>query len=277
MQTPPRGARDVGNQRQVLIAGGAVGGVQFGAANASWANAMVEAHLLRKRAKKCDKGFHGIPRGSDGKVSFAPGGGMNNDQRAIAVATTALLLAALSGCSDSSDGVGSSQSGMTSSPASTAPTSDSEIASKSAADVIMTFYSVRNQLRTDPKQPLDLLATVATSTELSAQEKLFKDERRDGLRQTGDTKIAELKVQTVSLDNSDPKAGKVPTVQIDVCYDVSTVDLIDADGKSVVSATRPETGWIRYTVANYKWASDPTSAWRVASSEDLDRPPCASS
>ena len=52
-------------------------------------------------------------------------------------------------------------------------------------------------------------------------------------------------MQSVNLDNSDPKAGKVPTVQIDVCYDVSDVDVLDANGKSVVSPDRPDTGWIR--------------------------------
>lgn len=119
-----------------------------------------------------------------------------------------------------------------------------------------------------------MLKTVAISTELTAQETLFKRERDQGLHQTGETKVVELHVESVNLDNSDPKSGRVPTVRVDVCFDVTNVDVLDADGKSVVSPDRPDTGWIRYSVANYKWDNDPDDAWRVASSQDLERTPC---
>ncbi|MAO81801.1 MAG: hypothetical protein CMH82_14310 [Nocardioides sp.] len=136
------------------------------------------------------------------------------------------------------------------------------------------YYAIRNQLRRDPEQPLSMLKSVAISTELATQQTLFKRERKQGLHQTGETKVVELEVQSVNLDNSDPQAGKVPTVQIDVCFDVSGVDVLDADGKSVVTPDRPDTGWIRYSVANYEWDSDPDGAWRVASSQDIERTPC---
>ncbi len=48
--------------------------------------------------------------------------------------------------------------------------------------------------------------------------------RSSGLRQTGSTTIAKLIVQSVNLVNTGRKAGKVPTVQIDVCYEVEIVD-----------------------------------------------------
>jgi hypothetical protein len=51
---------------------------------------------------------------------------------------------------------------------------------------------------------------------LATQQTLFKRERKQELHQTGETKVVELEVQSVNLDNSDPQAGKVPTVQIDV-------------------------------------------------------------
>jgi hypothetical protein len=136
------------------------------------------------------------------------------------------------------------------------------------------YYAIRNQLRRDPTQPLSKLKSVAISTELTTQQTLFKREREQGLHQIGETKVVELEVQSVNLDNSDPQAGKVPTVQIDVCFDVSGVDVLDADGKSVVTPERPDTGWIRYSVANYQWDSDPDGAWRVASSQDIERTPC---
>lgn len=199
---------------------------------------------------------------------------------AKATVAAALLLVVASGCSDSPGTVAPSPSPTpTTSPSATkiTPPSDSEVASEAASELVRSYYSVRDELRQNPEKSLDRLETVAISTELAAQQNLFKRERKDGLHQTGPTKIAELKVQAVDLDNSNPKAGRVPTVQIDVCFDVTGVDILDASGKSVVSSNRPETGWIRYSVSNYEFASNPTGAWRVASSENLERTPCAAS
>lgn len=55
------------------------------------------------------------------------------------------------------------------------------------------------------------------------------------------------------------------------------VDVLDSDGKSVVSPDRPDTGWVRYLVANYKWKAAPRGGWRIASGTDLKRAPCAAS
>lgn len=143
--------------------------------------------------------------------------------------------------------------------------------------IVRSYYVVRNKLRQDLKQPLSLLKSVAISTELAAQQRLFKKERRQDLHQIGETRVAEIEVQSVNLDNSDPNAGKVPTVQIDVCFDVSDVDVVGADGKSVVPSDRVDTGWIRYSVSNYEWRTNPGGAWRVASSQDIERTPCAAS
>ena len=136
------------------------------------------------------------------------------------------------------------------------------------------YYAVLDELRSDPSSDLKKLETVAIGAQLNAVQTLVGRQQDQGQRQTGTTAISALKVQSVNLDNSDPQAGKVPTVQIDVCFDVSGVDVLDADGKSVVTPDRPDTGWIRYSVANYEWDSDPDGAWRVASSQDIERTPC---
>lgn len=193
------------------------------------------------------------------------------------VATAALIVVALTSCAEGNEPAASPSPGP-SSPAPTTstptPPSDSEVASEAASAVLRKFYDVRNQLRQDPSQPLTLLDNVAISTELAAQQNLFKREREQGLRQTGETKVVELDVKSVNLDNSDPKAGKVPTVQIDLCFDVSDVDVVDKDGKSVVTPDRPDTGWIQFLVSNYQWDTDPDGSWRVASSQDIERTPC---
>ncbi|GAB2761930.1 hypothetical protein GCM10027020_12810 [Nocardioides salsibiostraticola] len=118
---------------------------------------------------------------------------------------------------------------------------------------------------------------MAIGTQLTALEKLVQSQRSEGLRQTGSTTIAAFKVRSVNLDNAGSEAGKVPIVDIDVCYDVSGVDILDRDDKSVVSPDRPDSGWVRFTVANYTWKANPRGGWRVAGGADLERAPCAAS
>lgn len=196
-----------------------------------------------------------------------------------ALATAALLLVAGAACANNNTESKSSPTPTSTSSAPTAtattPPSTSEVASEAASKLVRTYFAVRDRLRRDPDTPLRQLKSITISTELAAQRNLLKRERKDGLYQTGGTKIAELTVQAVDLDNSDPNAGRVPTVQVNVCFDVSAVDILDASGKSVVAVDRPDTGWIRYSVSNYAWDSDPSGAWRVASSENLERTPCA--
>ena len=202
---------------------------------------------------------------------------MTNSRGALSLATAVLLLVAGTSCADDDgDPTDPRSNPPASSPSSSSPTptSPSESATAAATATVNDYYAIRNQLRRDPTQPLSKLKSVAISTELTTQQTLFKREREQGLHQIGETKVVELEVQSVNLDNSDPQAGKVPTVQIDVCFDVSGVDVLDADGKSVVTPERPDTGWIRYSVANYEWDSDPDGAWRVASSQDIERTPC---
>lgn len=172
----------------------------------------------------------------------------------------------------------SSSSVPTARPPSASPTpSATDLAISDATGLVRRYYATMNHLRQDASQPLSLLAMVAVSAEHDAQRLLLKKERRAGLHQTGETKVAELKVQSVNLDNSDPKSGRVPVVFVDVCWDVTDVDIVDKDGKSVVSTSRPNTGWVRHTVANYQRKSNPRDGWRIASSQDIESPPCAAS
>lgn len=191
-------------------------------------------------------------------------------------AATVLLSVAMTSCANKSSPIATpSDSPKPSASATTA--SPSADAASAASGIVRNYYAVRNQLRADSSKPLDLLKTVAISKELSTEQHLFTTERNQGLHQIGDTKIATIEVQSVNLDNSDPAAGKVPTVTIDVCYDVTGVDIVDKSGKSVVKPGRPNTGWIQYLVSNYQWARDPNGGWRVASSQDIERTPCAAS
>jgi hypothetical protein len=207
---------------------------------------------------------------------------MTNARRFSLLATATAVAIAMGGCaSDGNDPEATpTPTSSSSSPATTTsptPQSESEIASEAASGVLRQYYDVRNELRQDPSTSLSRLDDVAISTELAAQKNLFTKERKQGLHQTGETKVVKLDVKSVNLDNSDPKAGKVPTVQIDLCFDVSDVDVVDKNGKSVISPDRPDTGWIQFLVSNYKWETDPDGGWRVASSQDIERAACEAS
>ncbi|RYP84343.1 hypothetical protein EKO23_16015 [Nocardioides guangzhouensis] len=206
---------------------------------------------------------------------------MMNRLGLISWATGTVMLAAVSACGGSDTDPPPTSAPSSTSPSSpttsSSPSSPSDAASGAATDAVRSYFAAVDQLRSDPAVDLKKLKSVATSAQLNAVETLISRQRDEGQRQTGTTALMELKVQSVNLDNSDPKAGKVPTVVIDVCWDVSKVDVLDKSGQSIVSPDRPDTGWTRYTVANYKYAADPTGGWRVATGQDLKQTPCAAS
>lgn len=219
------------------------------------------------------------------RLSLTPTGERKQDPKPMKTrlglifwATSTLLLVAVSAC-------GSNQADPPSSPSTTSPSSSpttsasppspSDSAATHASSVLHRYFGVLDRVRRDPSISLSVLATVAASTQLTSESHLVSAERSRSLHQTGATSIRRLTVQSVNLDNSAPAAGRVPTVTIDVCWDVSHADLVDKNGTSAVSPTRANRGWTRYTVANYHWKANPTGGWRVASSQDLRQTPCA--
>lgn len=212
---------------------------------------------------------------------------MTNVRATKARATAALLLVAVTACSNGDNapaqtGSPAASTSLTPTPqapttAPTTPPSETELAAEAASTLLRQYFATVDQLRQQPKRPISGLGAVAISTQLAAQKKLIQDQRSNGLHQTGSTTIAKIAVQSVNLDDADPTAGKVPTIQIDVCYDVSGVDILDSLGRSVVSPDRPDNGWVRYSVANYEWDTNPRAGWRVASGTDLKRAPCVAS
>lgn len=201
----------------------------------------------------------------------------------ISWATGALVLVAVTACSDdgteppSATPSPSAKSDGTSAASSPSPTSPSDIASADATRTMRAYIKVVDRLRQNPESDPKPLESVATSTQLKAVQVLLRRRDAEGQRQIGDTSVREMTVQSVNLDDSDPSMGKVPTVVVDVCWDVSEVDVLDESGASIVLPDRPERGWTRYTVSNYAFGTNPHDGWRVATGADLKEKPCASS
>jgi hypothetical protein len=199
---------------------------------------------------------------------------------AIAVATAALLLAVTPSCTDGRGNAPAASRTSSASPrvptaSSPTPQSEEEKASVAASELVQRYYATVDELSQDPDAEIDQLSSVATSLQLSAQRKALQNQRKNGQRQTGSTKVVLVKVQSVNLDNSDPTSGRVPTVQVDVCWDVSHVDVVDPDGKSVVAPGRPDSGWTQLSVTNHDYRKDPSKGWRVATGQDIERASCA--
>lgn len=199
--------------------------------------------------------------------------------RHFSVTTAVLLFAVATSCAQSPDGTGPTTKPDPSStaPTSASPESQEDRAAANAEDAVRAYFKAVDELQQDPNKDLEGLSKVAVGVQLNAQNLSLEQLRKAGRHQTGDTVIAEVKVQSVSLDNSDPKAGKVPTVTVDACWDVGDVDVVDKNGKSVVSPDRPDDGWTRFTVANYHWSKNPSGGWRIANGQDLEQPSCKAS
>lgn len=222
----------------------------------------------------------GVVRVYKGPTASPTEGGASMQSRGrLSAAAAAMLVLAVAASACTSDGpdpapsTGSrSPSVSTSTPPSPSqspsPTTEAEIAAVTVKQLVADYYGVLDELGQDPNQPLTRLEQYATSVELNSQQRLYESERSDGLHQTGDTRIAELVVQGINL-NANP-----PAAEVDICFDVSAVDILDASGASIVTPDRPEVGWIRHTVVNHQGEPDPPGGWRVSSSQDLEQPPC---
>lgn len=192
-----------------------------------------------------------------------------------ALASAALLMAAMTSCSDGDlHEVTTRPAPPSNSHASRSDSSsllsESEIASEAASNSVRQFFATVDLLRQTSKHPETDLEAVASSTELTAQKNLLTSQREGGLKQVGETKLVEVDVESVSLDSP-------VTAVVDVCWDVSAVDILDGAGESVVTPERSDVGWTRLTVTNESWNTEPTDGWRVSGGSDLEKEPCVGS
>lgn len=202
---------------------------------------------------------------------------MRAERRLIAVAAGVLLAA--TGCLGTADPEPTSTQTptITESPSampSPTPSTESELAAANAERLVREYYRVTDAVAADPDKQLEPLDAVSTSVDLLSWQGEFRNWQRDGWIQHGTSAVVDFVAQGVSLDNSAPDNGVVPTVQVDVCVDVSEVDVVGPDGRSVVAADRPDRSWERLWVSNYDYEADPDGGWRVADAKGLEQEPC---
>lgn len=154
-----------------------------------------------------------------------------------------LLLGACTGASQPTQTTTSpSPSPSSSTPTSMAPSTTSlspqELEAKAAEAAVVKFWRVVDELSSDPNTSLNKLATVSRGTSIDTWAQMLTNRRGKQYRQVGDVVIA-----SVAAKVKGPKSWDVTA-----CIDVSKVNLVDKDGKSVVAATRPPRVEYLYTV-----------------------------
>lgn len=146
------------------------------------------------------------------------------------------------------------------------PATPKDQAVDDAEKALDRYFEVTNKMRTDPSIPVKKLETVATSTGLLfAQSEFARYRSEKGITYTGDATYEIDKILEVNLDNSAPDKGRVPTVQFQVCWDLTETDSVNEDGVSQVSPKRLDRSIATYFVSNYDYAKRPHDGWKVSS------------
>lgn len=190
------------------------------------------------------------------------------------VALTALLLL---GCtSDPTDpsSTPSTSSPTTSEPSPTeTPLTPEEEAIAAAEDAIPAYFAASDKALATPDtfNAADF-EKVAIGSALVDLQNLLASVQAQGFHQIGETQVVSIDSPTVDLtEDLDATPPVVPIVEADVCYDVSELNIVDAEGKSTTPADRAPRGLAHVGVTNYEYPDGP---WLVAFVDYKDGESC---
>jgi hypothetical protein len=105
-----------------------------------------------------------------------------------------------------------------------------------AEEAYRAYQKVEDEVGHDGGVQLERFKSVAKADALESTEASFASFHESGLRSTGETQVASFSLQQYSPNAS----GGEGAVSAYVCLDVSGVDVLDSNSKSVVSKTRPD-------------------------------------
>ena len=141
-----------------------------------------------------------------------------------------MLLATLSGC-----GTGSPVEIPTQQPTSTPIFASDEEALAAAQEAYAAYQSMGDLILSEGGENPDRIADVSVRSALKSSLESFETFRNDGLHSIGEASVDNISFQGYAPGNQ----GGQDIVSIYLCLDVSGVDVIDSQGKSIVSQTRP--------------------------------------
>ena len=188
---------------------------------------------------------------------------MTNTKFMIAVT---LAVAALTGTSACTKGdpkpvpITSSATATTATPTSTSLSPDEQRVAD-AESTVLDFWATQDRLGQNPDLPISELLKVTRGTAFDTWSKQLQVSRVQQHKQIGDTQLVQVSGTLVA-------AKERPTVKVTVCYDVSKVNVVDKDGRSIIAPDRNSRAKAVYTVMQYK------DGWFVAD-DDTRGEPCA--
>lgn len=124
-----------------------------------------------------------------------------------------------------------------------------DLAAAEAQERYREFQRVEDAVGQGGYQSSGPFDAVTVAPERVLQETSFRRSQGRGLRQIGTTRIASMSVTSVDLT---PEPGGYPGVVLQVCLDVSGVDVVDGSGTSIVSPEREERSKSTVTMYQYE-------------------------
>lgn len=192
---------------------------------------------------------------------------MTRPKHLATLAATALMAATLCACNSGGDGTATATPSVTPSPTSASPSptlSPEDVAVAAAEKKIPEYFAVSDQSLQDPENfNLEDFKAVAISSALIDLQNRFNVFTAQEFTQEGSANVESMTNQRVDLLLDLTKSPPdVPTVQLDVCVDVSKLNLVNAAGESQVSASRKPRQLWRVGVSNYEYPAP--DQWRVS-------------
>lgn len=181
---------------------------------------------------------------------------------AAGIAAFALLISSCGGQDDPvAQPAPSSAAPTTSAPtsASVVPVSAEDQAVAEATEAVEALYAAVDRINADPNSDPDPeLREVSSGDAYLGQIRMAVQMKARGLTQIGNARVVDATPFSIDLmTDTAANPPKFPTVVIDACLDVSDVNVVDAEGQSVVPAERLDQTTARLDVVQFDFG------WRV--------------
>ena len=126
------------------------------------------------------------------------------------------------------------------------------------------YFSVSDRCLFDPQSaPMTCFDGVAIGTELDSLRNTLTSAKTAYTKQIGSTQVISVKQTKIDLTNKPKETPpSIPIVTYSVCFDVSKVNIVDYQGKSIVPPDRKPRAVETVAVANYQYPK--ATGWRVA-------------
>lgn len=138
-----------------------------------------------------------------------------------------------------------------------------EEALAAATEAYAQYLEVSDQILTEGGESPERLLLVATASWTEVQAEGFVKARTDGLHSVGRTTFDSFSIEHYDQTAIDGEA----IIRAYVCIDVSEVDVLDSNGDSVVSSTRPDRSAAEVV---FDWVQDPSQSLFVAGVESWE-------